>query len=218
MARCDIDMEAADAFIQEVLEMKESVETGTVDPLNLHLTNSYQKLQQLALEIDDRIHVDEILNAVLGIKVTKVEELVMMMITPELYLTSIKNLKANELAKLVSYRHPVIISSLGPDMMTQSLEKMMHFASCRNQEMSEDAVPGITTLPDNFRFRTEDSVFLADLECFVERIPKNTGVKLSEIVRSMIFDEFLKRFLYVVILIARGALTYDASTSLVRRV
>jgi hypothetical protein len=170
------------------------------------------------MDIDDRIHVDEILNTILGAKVTKIEQLVMMLNTPELYLASVKNLKASALAKLVNYRRPVIINHLDPESLTHSLERMMHLMEYRNQEIFEESIPGIVNLPKDFRFKTEDSVFLADLECFIERIPKDTGVKLSQIVRSLIFDEFLKRFLYVVILIAQGVLTYDISTKLLRRV
>lgn len=70
----------------------------------------------------------------------------------------------------------------------------------------------MTPLPNGFALDTEDSIFMEDLEKFLNSIPLEGKVIFDNIVESDKFDLFLKHFLYVIILVSRGRLLYNPVT------
>jgi hypothetical protein len=80
-----------------------------------------------------------------------------------------------------------------------------------SQEPPQDPIPKVTELPNGYVLDTEDSVFLEDLERFLQTFG-NGRVTFDDIVENNEFDVFLKQFLYVVILVSRGQLNYDPET------
>jgi len=192
--------------------MVQAVREGEIDPLELRLTQAYKDLQELAAEIDSRIDIDEMLNEILSSKVTRIQELARILASPEVYVSCLKEISMRDLAKLLSQKQPVVIGHLEQESLGDSLHRIVTLIDAMSRERVEDPVPEISLLPNGFVLRTEDSVFLEDLEEFLTTIPNGDKTKFDDIVRSADFDIFLKHFLYVVILVSKGRLHYNPKT------
>ncbi|NWF95504.1 MAG: hypothetical protein HXY34_05140 [Candidatus Thorarchaeota archaeon] len=201
-----------------VLELAESIRTGKTDALEYRLTEHYRALCESAACVDSRIDVDEVLNSILTAKVTRVEEIARVIGTPEVYVNRIKALSASQLAGLIAYRSPVVMHRLDREGLERSLERLTQLIDAHGRPRPADPVPLMSGLPNDFKFTSEESVFLADLEAFKKRIPKGMRLSVAEVVKSDDFDEFLRRFLFVIVLVARGMVDYDPVTKTLKRV
>ena len=103
------------------------------------------------------------------------------------------------------------------DGLTKSLERISQHIDALSQLPIDDPVPEMSGVPDDYTFASQDSVFLADLEKFAKKIPKNKAVDIDKIIETDDFELFLKRLLYVVILISRGLLEYFPETNTIRK-
>ncbi|MHA2077468.1 MAG: hypothetical protein ACW99X_07725 [Candidatus Thorarchaeota archaeon] len=204
-------MSESEGLAEQVFKMVQAVRSGEIDPLEIRLTNAYKDLQELAAKIDSRIDIDEMLNEVLSTKVARVQELARVLAAPEIYVNRLKGKSTRELAKLLTPCQPLTINQLEHKALGQSLERIVHLIDALSREPTEDPVPKVTELPNGYALDTEDSVFLEDLERFLQKFG-NGRVIFDEIVESDEFDVFLKQFLYVVILVSRGQLNYDPET------
>lgn len=204
-------MSESEGLAEQVFKMVQAVRSGEIDPLEVRLTDSYKELQELAAKIDSRIDIDEMLNEVLSAKVSRVQELARVLAAPEIYVNRLKGKSTRELAKLLTPCQPVTINQLEHKALGQSLERIVQLIDAMSREPTEDPVPKVTELPNGYTLDTEDSVFLEDLERFLQNFG-NGRVTFDEIVESDEFDVFLKQFLYVVILVSKGQLNYDPET------
>ncbi|MHA2198931.1 MAG: hypothetical protein ACXABN_03585 [Candidatus Thorarchaeota archaeon] len=204
-------MSESEGLAEQVFKMVQAVRSGEIDPLEIRLTNAYKDLQELAAKIDSRIDIDEMLNEVLSTKVARVQELARVLAAPEIYVNRLKGKSTRELARLLTPCQPLTIDQLEHKALGQSLERIVHLIDALSREPTEDPVPKVSELPNGYALDTEDSVFLEDLERFLQKFG-NGRVIFDEIVESDEFDVFLKQFLYVVILVSRGQLNYDPET------
>ncbi len=210
-------MDPVTALAQRIVVAAQSIRSGEVDPLEFRLTESYRELQSLASRIDTRLDIDELLNEILTNKVTRIEELARVLGTPEVMVERVRNMSSRQLAGLIAYRQPVIISRLEPSFLDTSLRHLTSIIEAQLQPRPQERVPEMYGLPNDFRFETEDSVFIADLERFVKSIPRRKAIAMDSILSTDDFDEFLRRFLFIVILISKGMVSYDpANRSLIR--
>lgn len=209
-------MSESDGLAEQVFKMIQAVRSGDIDPLDVRLTEAYKELQELAAKIDSRIDIDEMLNEILSTKVHRVQELARVLAAPEIYINRVKGKSTRELAKLMTPSQPVIIGQLEHTVLGQSLERVVQLIDAMSREPPEDPVPDVKELPNGYVLDTEDSVFLEDLERFLQTFG-NGRVTFEDIVKSEEFDVFLKQFLYVVILVSRGQLNYDPETRQVWR-
>jgi hypothetical protein len=204
-------MSESESLAEQVFKMVLAVRSGEIDPLEVRLTEPYKELQELAAKIDSRIDIDEMLNEVLGTKVNRVQELARVLSAPEIYVNRLKGKSARDLAKLLTPRQPLALTQLEHSVLGQSLERVVHLIDAMSQEPPVDPVPKVAELPNGYALDTEDSVFLEDLERFLQTFG-NGRVSFDDIVKNDEFDVFLKQFLYVVILVSRGQLNYDPET------
>lgn len=194
---------------ESVFNMLQAVRSGELDPLELRLTKAYKDLQELAAKIDSRIDIDEMLNEILSNKVNRIQELARILAAPEVYVSRLKELTMRDLAKLVTPKQPVVIGRLGRESLGNALDRVVNLIDAMSREPEEDPIPNIAELPNGFTLETEDSVFLEDLEKFLESIPEDKRTEFDELVLNEEFEIFLKYFLYVVILVSKGRLHYD---------
>ena len=194
---------------KRVFEMAEAIRTRGEDPFEFKLSKEFQELRESAAAIDSCIDVDEMLNEILALKVTRVQELARILAAPEVYISALKNVKPRTLAKMIEYNHPVTTNTLSYDPLSRAFERVLHMIEALSEEPPEDPIPQLTAVPDDFMFQSEDSVFMKDLEDFLKKIPRRNEVSIDEIIQHKDFEEFLRRFLLVVILIARGRISYD---------
>lgn len=199
---------AGSELANKILEIAEAVRTGEIDPLELRLTEAYRELRLLASKVEERVDIDEMLNEVLGAKVTRVEELARILAAPELYANIVKKTSPRALAKMIAYWHPLTIGHLDHGPMMRSMERLMEFIDQLAKEPPEEIVPDQQALDEDYAFATEDAVFLEDLELFAATLPEGKRVSLEEAIETKNIDEFLRRFLYVVVLISRGEVEY----------
>ncbi|MHA2236398.1 MAG: hypothetical protein ACXABH_13780 [Candidatus Thorarchaeota archaeon] len=204
-------MSDSESLAEQVFKMIQAVRSGEIDPLEFRLTDSYKELQELAASIDHRIDIDEMLNEVLSTKVNRVQELARVLAAPEIYVNRLKGKSTRDLAKLLTPCQPVIIGQLEHVALSQSLDRIVQLIDSMSREPPEDPVPNVTELPNGYALDTEDSVFIEDLDRFLQTFG-NGKVAFDDILKSDEFDVFLKQFLYVVILLSRGQLIYDADT------
>ncbi|MFX1481548.1 MAG: hypothetical protein ACFFCP_00015 [Promethearchaeota archaeon] len=204
-------MDEIDSLSLRVFEMVQAVRDGDIDPLELRLTEAYKELQALAAQIENRIDIDEMLNEVLSNKVNRVQELARILAAPEIYVARLRSKSYRDLAKLLHPKQPLVIGHLEHDSLNSSLDRVVQLIEAMSREPPEDQIPKVTQLPNGYALDTEDSVFLEDLEKFLKRI-KNKRIAFDELVSSDEFDIFLKKFLYVVILVSKGRLHYDPET------
>jgi hypothetical protein len=205
-------MSENESLAESVFNMVQAVRTGEIDPLELRLTQAYKELQELAAKIDSRIDIDEMLNEILSTKVNRVQDLARILATPEIYVGRLKGRPMRSLAKLLTPKNPVVIGNLGHDSLSDALDRIVTLIDAMTRNPVEDTVPKTSTLPNGFTLETEDSVFLEDLEMFLETIPEDSRTSFDEVVLDDEFDMFLKHFLYVVILVSKGRLHYDSET------
>ena len=199
------------SLAMRVFEMIQAARSGDIDPLELRLTEAYKELQELAAKIDSRIDIDEMLNEILSSKVNRVQELARVLAAPEIYVNKLKGRSSRELAKLLSPKQPVVIGHIEHSSLGTALERVVHIIDALSREPVEETIPKITDLPNGYALETEESVFLEDLEKFLQTI-NNGRITFDELVMSNEFDIFLKQFLYVVILVSKGQLNYDPET------
>lgn len=210
-------MDPVTALAKRIVVVAQSIRSGQIDPLEFKLTDSYKELQGLAARIDTRLDIDELLNEILANKVTRIEELARVLGTPEVMVERVRNMSSRQLAGLIAYRQPFIISRLDPSFLDTSLRHLTSVIEAQLQPRPQESVPEMGGLPNDFRFETEDSVFIADLERFMKSIPSRKPTAIDKILSTNDFDEFLRRFLFIVILISRGMVSYDPrNRSLVR--
>lgn len=200
------------SLAEKVYQMVKAARDGEIDPLEIRLSEPYRELQELAEELDSRIDIDEMLNEVLSAKVNRVQELARVLASPEVYVARLKGKTAKQLAKLLVQNQPVVIGHLEHESLGGSLARVVQLIDALSKEHPEDKVPEMTPLPNGFALNTEDSVFMEDLEKFIDNIPHEGKVIFDEIVESVEFDVFLKNFLYVIILVSRGRLLYNPVT------
>ncbi|MFW9868347.1 MAG: hypothetical protein ACFFEL_01860 [Candidatus Thorarchaeota archaeon] len=199
------------SLAMRVFEMIQAARSGDIDPLELRLTEAYKELQELAAKIDSRIDIDEMLNEILSSKVNRVQELARVLAAPEIYVNKLKGRSSRELAKLLSPKQPVVIGHIEHSSLGTALERVVQIIDALSREPVEETIPKITDLPNGYALETEESVFLEDLEKFLQTI-NNGRITFDELVMSNEFDIFLKQFLYVVILVSKGQLNYDPET------
>ncbi|MFX1605982.1 MAG: hypothetical protein ACFFDD_08735 [Promethearchaeota archaeon] len=202
-------MSENESLAQHVFNMVQAVRSGEIDPLELRLTQAYKDLQDLAAKIDSKIDIDEMLNEILSTKVDRVQELARILAAPEIYVNRLKELSMRNIAKLAASKQPVIIGRIEHDSLGDALNRVVTLIDAMSREPIEDPIPKTTTLPNGYAIETEDSVFLEDLERFLETIKENKRTKFDDLVMNEEFDLFLKHFLYVVILVSKGRLHYD---------
>ncbi|MBD3159047.1 MAG: hypothetical protein GF309_09690 [Candidatus Lokiarchaeota archaeon] len=202
-------MAGIDELEKTVQKLASQVEIGEQDPLAINLEKPYRSLRELEAAVARKIDVDETLNTLLENKTTRIQELARILASPEVYVNRIKILKPMKLAKLISYRQPVTYSQLDVDCMQESFSRIQDMMAARKESMlQEEQVPSITE-PEDKKMEMEDSVTIEDLNQFLKKIPENQPIGLQELLASPNMDEFLRRFLYVVLLISRGLLGYD---------
>ncbi|MHA1135973.1 MAG: hypothetical protein ACTSSE_05745 [Candidatus Thorarchaeota archaeon] len=200
------------SLAEKVYEIVQAARSGDIDPLEIRLTESYRELQELAEKLDSRIDIDEMLNEVLSAKVNRVQELARVLASPEVYVTRLKGKSTKQLAKLLVQNQPVVIGHLEHESLGGSLARVIQLIEALSKEPPEDKVPEMTPLPNGFALNTEDSVFMEDLEKFINNIPYEGKAIFDDLVESEEFDIFLKNFLYVIILVSRGRLLYNQVT------
>ena len=194
---------------QRVVKMADDIRRGELDPLELRLTEAYKELQQLAAQIDSRLDIDEMLNDILGTKVTRVQELARILAAPELYVSRLKSIGPIRLARLIRYRQPVIMASIQPAGLDRSLDRILRGIDLHSKRKPEEPLPTSVGVPEGFTFATEDSVFLEELDRFAHTLHKGRETKIDDLLATKDFDQFLKRFLFIVMLISRGIVSYD---------
>lgn len=204
-------MSEKESLAMRVFDMVQTVRSGDIDPLELRLTTAYKELQELASKIDIRIDIDEMLNEVLSSKVIRVQELARVLAAPEIYVNRLKGQSTSDLAKLLTPKQPVIIGHLEHTSLGIALDRVVQLIDAMAREPPVDPIPKITDLPDGYTLETEDSVFLEDLEKFLQTI-NNGKTKFDDLIESDEFDVFLMQFLYVVILVSKGRLSYNPET------
>jgi hypothetical protein len=175
-------MSENDSLAMRVFEMVHAVRSGEIDPLELRLTEAYKELQNLASKIDSRIDIDEMLNEILSTKVHRVQELARVLAAPEIYVNRLKCHSTRDLAKLLTPKQPVIIGQLEHTSLEKALDRIVQLIDAMAREPLEDPIPKITDLPNGYALETEDSVFLEDLEKFLQTLDNG----------KIIFDDLVK--------------------------
>ena len=156
------------SLAERVFELVQAIRSSQIDPLELRLTDSYRELQELVADVDNRIDIDEMLNEVLGVKVTKVQELARVLASPEIYIAKLRGKSAKSLAKLLKVKQPVIINRFEQGALSSSLDRIIQLIDSMSKEYPEEVAPKTSDLPNGFALQTEDAVFLEDLERFIE--------------------------------------------------
>ena len=210
-------MADSDTLTQQILKMTEGVESGEIDPIDLELASSYQELREIIAELEKRVGLDEALNEILATKVGRVQEIARILQAPEFYLRKLKKLKTRDIAKLISYKRPISVTQLEVATLQRALERMILFKEQLTREIPEDEPPSISNIPSDYRFESEDAVFMKDLEEFLASIKRGKEFPIDELIAHHDFDIFLKRFLYIVILISRGDLLFNRNQRTVVR-
>ncbi|MDF1539093.1 MAG: hypothetical protein P1Q69_09325 [Candidatus Thorarchaeota archaeon] len=205
-------MTTSKKLLSQVQKIVDSLEKGKTDPLDVHLTEAYKELRTITAEVDSRIDIDEMLNDILGSKITRVQELAKILAAPELYVNRLKDTKPRNLGKMIVYKHPMKMTRLGYESLERSLERIALHIDAMARGDEDDIIPLMSGVPDDYAFASQDSIFLSDLDKFAKKIPKNKRVAISKLIEAEDFEIFLKNFLYVVVLISRGLLQYFSDT------
>ncbi|MGY5873093.1 MAG: hypothetical protein RTV72_12660 [Candidatus Thorarchaeota archaeon] len=205
-------MSENESLAERVYQIVQDARSGKIDPLEIRLTEPYKELQELVERLDGRIDIDEMLNEVLSTKVDRVQELARVLASPEIYVARLKGKSTKQLAKLLVQKQPIVIGHLEHSSLEGSLERVVQLIDALSREPPEDKIPEMTPLPNGFALDTEDSVFMEDLERYLDTIPMEGKVIFDDIVYSDEFDVFLINFLYVIILVSRGRLLYNPIT------
>ncbi|MFW9967119.1 MAG: hypothetical protein ACFFEA_08190 [Candidatus Thorarchaeota archaeon] len=202
-------MSKIEVFAESILRIADAVRSGEVNPLEIQLTPEYKKLQDIKAEVGSRLDIDEMLNEVLGAKVSKVQELARVIASPELYISKLRTLSVRDFARMIVYHHPIGIGHLDHSTLDRSAFRIRKFIEKLGTEAPEDRIPTITPLPNGYTFPSQDAILLEDAIAFGDGIPMDQRIPLEEIILNEDFDEFLRRFLYIVILISKGIIQYN---------
>ena len=197
-------------FELRVLRLAESIRSGKTDPLEVKLTPEYRELQEIAADIGKRLDIDEMLNEILGAKVSRVQELAKVLAAPELYVNRLKMIGARELAGMIAFHHPLTLSHLEPEPLELAFGRVKRLIDAMAAEPLAEEVPRMAKIPNGYTFEAEDAVLLEDAERFLSTIRNDEPMALEEIIVGENLDEALRRFLYVVILISSGLVVYDS--------
>ncbi len=200
-----------------VKDIVTQIESGEVDPLDIRLLDAYQELRAIRSKIKTRIDLDQMLNEVLETKVSRAQELARILASPEIYVEKIKEKDIRQLSKMIAYNHPIVLGRLEYDSLSEANTRVLEHIEAMTAEDDDDSPPPTLSDVSGFLFETEESVFEADLTEFADRIPLDKDVLLVDLTSSEDFDEFLKFFLYVVILISKGVLTFNPEKKTVRK-
>jgi hypothetical protein len=200
-----------------IVDAVKSIRTGEIDPLDFRLTEAYQELQTIAEEVDRRLDIDELLNEILGSKVTRVQELARILDAPEILVEKVRKMTPRQLAALISYKQPLSVMDLEVGSLESAYQHLTSIIEAHSQPKPQDSVPEMSGLPAGFMFESEESVFIADLNRFVKSIPRKKPISLDALLATKDFDDFLRRFLFVVVLVSRGMVTYDPTNRTVMR-
>ncbi|MHA1928622.1 MAG: hypothetical protein ACTSV2_08615 [Candidatus Thorarchaeota archaeon] len=211
-------MSSTKDLAERVLKIIESIDSKDKDPLEFRLSKTYQELRDLTADVDSRIDIDVMLNEVLSTKISRIQELARVLAAPELYVSRLEGMNIRELGKLICYRHPVKLTRLEHSELTQSMERITQLHEAMTKERAADQVPEMSGLPNDYVFATEDAIFLEDLAAFAKDIPMNELLPIDDIISDDEFEVFLKKFLYVVVLISKGVLIYDKEIRVVEKV
>ncbi|MHA2379828.1 MAG: hypothetical protein ACXADO_08670 [Candidatus Thorarchaeota archaeon] len=210
-------MSLTENFELRVLRLAESIRSGEADPLEVKLTPEYKELQKMAADIGKRLDIDEMLNEILGVKVSRIQELAKVLAAPELYVNRLRRIETRELAGMIAYHRPLRVTHLDPEPLDRAFDRVSRFIDAMTAEPPLEQVPNIAQLPNGYTFQTEDAVLLEDAKCFGATIANGRPISLHEIIVGDNMEESLRRFLYVVILISSGFLVYDSSSQTVIR-
>jgi hypothetical protein len=211
-------MSQTEDFELRVLRLAESIRSGQTDPLEVKLTPEYRELQEMAEDIGKRLDIDEMLNEILGVKVSRVQELAKVLAAPELYVNRLKTIGSRELAGMMAYHHPFRVSHLEPEPLERAFGRVKQLIDAMTMDPPPEKVPKITKLPNGYAFQAEEAVLLEDAERFLSTVQIGKVVTLDEIIMGDSLEEALRRFLYVVILISAGLVVYDPELRTIIRV
>jgi hypothetical protein len=209
---------ATETLLKRVKSLLAEIEKSDSDPLALMLAKEYKELQALEERVETRLDIDEMLNEVLEVKVTKVQELARLLTSPEMYVSKLKSLDARSLARLMLYNRPLILEKIHVRDLMESLDRVSQHIDALHRELPEEKIPSITKVPDDYEFESEDAVFLEDLRKFAKSIKKGKSISLDDLVTADEFEESLLRFLYTVILISKGVLQYNPEKREIERI
>ena len=203
---------------QEVLNILETIRVGDVDPLDFQLVDSYKKLQELILDTEDKLQIDEMLNEVLGSKVLRIQELARILTSPEMYVEKLKTFKMKQLARMATYKHPIVLHNLNYDSLSKSFQRVSSLMDAMNKPIPEEQIPSLSTIPPDFAFQSEDPLLIENLKRFLSTLPKKRDIQIDQVLDCLDFDEFLRRFLYVILIISKGMVEYNHQSRRIRRV
>ena len=203
---------------QEVFNILETIRVGDVDPLDYQLVDSYKKLQELILGTEDKLQIDEMLNEVLGSKVLRIQELARILTSPEMYVEKLKTFKMKQLAGIAAYRHPIALRSISYDSLSKSFQRISSLMDALNKPIPEEQIPSLSTLSPDFTFQSEDPLLIENLKRFLSTLPKRRDIQIDQVLDCLDFDEFLRRFLYLILVISKGMVEYNPQTRRIRRV
>ncbi|MFW9931723.1 MAG: hypothetical protein ACFFDR_03635, partial [Candidatus Thorarchaeota archaeon] len=164
-------MTTTEKLLSKVQKLVDSVEKGKLDPLDVGLAEAYQDLRKLTADVDSRLDIDEMLNEMLGSKIIRVQELARILAAPELYVSRLKELKPRDLSSLIVYKQPLKMTRISPDALNRSLDRVIQHLDALSRPLPEEQIPEITGVPDDFKFSSEDSVFLDDPQKYLKKIP-----------------------------------------------
>ena len=86
-----------------------------------------------------------------------------------------------------------------------------------HKPIPEEDIPSTATLPSDFSFQSEDPLLLEKLKKFVSTVSNRKSVKIDQILNCLEFEEFLRRFLYLILAISKGMIEYNPETKELRR-
>lgn len=193
---------------KRVFKIAKKIQSGESSPLDIQLTEEYQELQVLVARVDARLDIDEMLNDILEAKISKVQELARVLTAPEVYVEKLKLIKTRRLGKLIAVYQPLVLSRLDPRTLTQSLDRVMEIIDAISQEPPEDQVPDMTDIPTEIHLKSEDALFSEEMDEFERFLPVGEKILLSDLLETNDMDLFLRRFLFVIVLITKGSLVY----------
>ncbi len=201
-------MAGSKELLSKIQKVVRAVEKGEMDPLDIGLSEAYHDLRALAADVKPKLDIDEMLNDLLGVKISRVQELARILSAPEIYVSRLKELKPRQVSKLIAYKQPLKMTRLSHSSLTESLSRVMQHLDALSRVATEEKIPELSGLPDDFKFVSEDSVFLEDLRRYLKKIPRKKRIPIADIIDAKDFDLFLRHFLYIVVLISRGDVEY----------
>lgn len=137
--------------------------------------------------------------------------------TPELYVDKLRLLSAKKLATFFRSSQPVRQMHISPDSLDKSMERIMKMIDLHSQRPPDEIPPMMSGVPDDFVFASESSIFIEELNRFVTTVPVGRALRIDELLAVEDLEEFLRRFLFLIVLISKGMLSYDPKTRTVTR-